>query len=56
MNVATNLEWAAYLFPMRTAMSEGTVETSYSQLNEKANTVATGLIGLGIKIVLQHIA
>ena len=49
MNVATNLEWSAYLFPKRSAISEGTFETSYAQLNEKANKVATGLIGLGIK-------
>jgi long-chain acyl-CoA synthetase len=55
MNVATNLEWAAYLFPKRSAISEGTFETSYSQLNEKTNTVATGLIGLGIKPG-EHIA
>ena len=49
MNVATNLEWSAYLFPKHPALCEGTVETSYALLNEKANKVATGLIGMGIK-------
>jgi long-chain acyl-CoA synthetase len=49
MNVATNLEESASRFPKRSAVSEGTFETSYDQLNEKANRVATALIGLGIK-------
>jgi long-chain acyl-CoA synthetase len=49
MNVATNLEWSAYLFPQHPALCEGAVETSYALLNEKANKVATGLIGIGIK-------
>jgi long-chain acyl-CoA synthetase len=49
MNVATNLEESASRFPKRSAVSEATFETSYDQLNEKANKVATALIGLGIK-------
>ncbi|MBN1254095.1 MAG: AMP-binding protein [Deltaproteobacteria bacterium] len=49
MNVATNLEESASRFPKRSAVSEGTFETSYDQLNERANKVATALIGLGIK-------
>jgi long-chain acyl-CoA synthetase len=49
MNVATNLEWSAFFFPQRPAVSEGASETSYSQLNEKANRVATALMGLGVK-------
>jgi long-chain acyl-CoA synthetase len=49
MNVATNLEWSAFFFPERPALSEGASETSYAQLNEKANRVATALMGLGIK-------
>jgi non-ribosomal peptide synthetase component F len=40
MNVATNLEWSAFFFPERPALSEGASETSYAQFNEKANRVA----------------
>jgi long-chain acyl-CoA synthetase len=49
MNVATNLEWSAFFFPQRPALSEGSSETSYAHFNEKANRVATALIRLGIK-------
>lgn len=49
MNLATNLEWSAFFFPKRPAMSEGSSETSYAQLNEKANRAATALMSLGIK-------
>jgi long-chain acyl-CoA synthetase len=49
MNLATNLEWSAFFFPKRPALSEGSSETSYAQFNEKANRVATALISLGIK-------
>jgi long-chain acyl-CoA synthetase len=49
MNLATNLEWSAFFFPTRPAVSEGSSETSYDQLNENANRVATALMSLGIK-------
>jgi long-chain acyl-CoA synthetase len=49
MNLATNLEWSAFFFPTLPAASEGSSETSYAQLNEKANRVATALMGLGVK-------
>jgi long-chain acyl-CoA synthetase len=49
MNVATNLEWSAFFFPQRPAVSEGPSEISYAQFNEKANRVATALMSLGIK-------
>jgi long-chain acyl-CoA synthetase len=49
MNVARNLERSAFYFPHRPAVSEGMWETSYVRLNERANRVATALIGLGIK-------
>jgi long-chain acyl-CoA synthetase len=49
MNLATNLEWSAFFFPQRPAVSEGSSETSYAQLNEKANRLATALMSLGIK-------
>jgi long-chain acyl-CoA synthetase len=49
MNLATNLERSAFYFPDRPALSEGLSETSYSQLNERANQVATALIRMGVK-------
>jgi long-chain acyl-CoA synthetase len=48
MNIAKNLERSAFYFPDRPTISEGSSETSYAQLNEKANRVATALINLGI--------
>jgi long-chain acyl-CoA synthetase len=49
MNLANNLERAAFYFPDRPAVSEVSSEISYAQLNEKANRVATALIKLGIR-------
>jgi long-chain acyl-CoA synthetase len=49
MNIAKNLERSAFYFPHRPVVSEGSSETSYAQLNEKANRVATALIKMGIK-------
>jgi long-chain acyl-CoA synthetase len=49
MNIAKNLERSAFYFPDRPTISEGSSETSYAQLNEKANRVATALIKMGIK-------
>ena len=49
MNLATNLERSAFFFPNRPAVSENGLATSYAQLNEKANRVATKLIEMGLK-------
>ncbi len=49
MNVARSLENSAYFFPDRIAVSEGDTKTTYAQLNERANRIATSLVGLGIK-------
>lgn len=49
MNVARNLEYSAYCFPDSPALSEGSSETSYAQLNEQVNRVATALINMGVK-------
>ena len=49
MNIAKNLEQSAFYFPHRPVVSEGSSETSYVQLNERANRVATALIRMGIK-------
>jgi long-chain acyl-CoA synthetase len=49
MNLARNLETSAFFFPGHPAVSEGSVEATYGQLNEHANRVATGLIKMGVK-------
>jgi hypothetical protein len=47
MNLARNLENAALYFPDRPALREGGLEISYARLNDRANRVATALIGPG---------
>ena len=49
MNIANNLEVSALYFPNRPAINEDLSETSYAQLNKRANRVATALIRKGIK-------
>jgi long-chain acyl-CoA synthetase len=49
MNLAKNLETAALFFPDRPAVSEDLSETSYKQLNDRANRVATALLQMGIQ-------
>jgi long-chain acyl-CoA synthetase len=49
MNIAKNLERSAFYFPNRPILSEDLSETSYAQLNDRANRVATALIQMGIK-------
>ena len=49
MNLAINLERSAFYFPDRPALSEDLSETSYAQLNERANQAATALIRMGVK-------
>lgn len=49
MNLARNLERSAFFFPDRPAVCEGSSEMSYSELNQKANRVATALIRIGVK-------
>ena len=49
MNCAQNLEMSAFFFPERPAIREAGSETTYAQLNDQANRVATGLIEMGIK-------
>jgi long-chain acyl-CoA synthetase len=50
MNLAKNLEMSALYFPDRPAISEDNSETSYAQLNDRANRIATALIRMGIQI------
>jgi long-chain acyl-CoA synthetase len=49
MNLAKNLENAAFYFPERPALREGGVEINYGQLNEQAGRVAAALIDLGLR-------
>ncbi|MEJ2640094.1 MAG: AMP-binding protein [Desulfosarcinaceae bacterium] len=49
MNLARNLEMSALYFTDRPAISEASSETTYAELNAKANRVATALLGMGIK-------
>jgi long-chain acyl-CoA synthetase len=49
MNLAKNLERSASYFPERPAVSEGSSEITYAQLNERANRVATALLARGLK-------
>jgi long-chain acyl-CoA synthetase len=49
MNCAQNLEISALFFPDRPAVREAGAETTYAQLNDQANRIATGLIKLGLK-------
>jgi long-chain acyl-CoA synthetase len=49
MNLCHNLERAAFYFPNRSAVSESGKETSYAELNDRANRVAAGLVRYGIR-------
>jgi len=49
MNIARNLERSALFSPDRPAISEGATVTSYAQLNDRANRIATALLKLGIQ-------
>jgi long-chain acyl-CoA synthetase len=49
MNISTNLENAALYFPNRAALSEAGREITYSEFNDRANRVATGLLALGVR-------
>jgi hypothetical protein len=48
MNLATNLEASAFFFPDNPAVRQAGNVTTYAQLNERANRIATGLIRLGV--------
>lgn len=48
MNCAQHLEASAFFFPGRPAIREAGAETTYAQLNDQANRIATGLIKLGL--------
>ena len=49
MNISNNLETAAFYFPDRPALSEAGREITYSEFNDRANRIATGLLAMGVK-------
>ncbi|MBS3920670.1 MAG: acyl--CoA ligase, partial [Deltaproteobacteria bacterium] len=49
MNLANNLEKSAFFFPERPAVCENDRVTTYQQLNEKSNRIATALIKMDVK-------
>ena len=49
MNISNNLESAAFYFPNRPALSEAGREITYSEFNDRANRIATGLIAMGVR-------
>ena len=49
MNISNNLETAAFYFPDRPALSEAGREITYSEFNDRANRIATGLLALGVR-------
>ncbi|HJX38025.1 MAG TPA: AMP-binding protein, partial [Anaerolineae bacterium] len=49
MNVAVNLDHAAFHFPGHTAVIDGDRSVSYLEFNEDANRIASALVGRGIQ-------
>jgi long-chain acyl-CoA synthetase len=49
MNISNNLEIAAFYFPNNPALNETGREITYSEFNDRANRVATGLLTLGVR-------
>jgi long-chain acyl-CoA synthetase len=49
MNVSNNLENGAFHFPNRPALSDSGREITYSEFNDRANRIATGLLALGVR-------
>jgi long-chain acyl-CoA synthetase len=49
MNLARNLERAAFYFPERPALREGGLEINYAQLNDRANRIAEALSMMGLQ-------
>lgn len=49
MNLAHNLEQAAFFFPDRPAIRQGDRVWSYGELNDQTNRISTGLIKMGIR-------
>ena len=49
MNIATNLDHAAFHFPDHRAVIEGDRSVSFSEFNRDANQIASALVGVGVQ-------
>ncbi|NIO72397.1 MAG: AMP-binding protein, partial [Anaerolineae bacterium] len=49
MNIATNLERAAFHFPDHIAVIEGDRSVSFSEFNRDANQIASALVSVGVQ-------
>jgi long-chain acyl-CoA synthetase len=49
MNVATNLDYAAFHFPDHVAVIEGDRSVSFAEFKRDANQVASALVGVGVQ-------
>jgi len=49
MNISNNLERSSFHFPDRPALNDTGLDITYSEFNDRANRVATGLLALGAK-------
>jgi len=49
MNVAANLERAAFFFPGRPVLSPQKKELTYAELDEKTGLLAASLLEMGLK-------
>jgi len=49
VNIAKNLENAAFYFPDRPAVIEGDQKISFLEFNQESNRIATALAGMGIQ-------
>jgi long-chain acyl-CoA synthetase len=49
MNIAANLDHAAFHFPGHTAVIEGDRAVSYLEFNRDANRIASALVGVGVQ-------
>jgi long-chain acyl-CoA synthetase len=55
MNVATNLERAAFHFPDHIAVIEGDRSVSFAEFNREANQIASALVSVGVQLG-DHVA
>jgi long-chain acyl-CoA synthetase len=49
VNIATNLDCAAFHFPDHIAVIEGDTSVSFSEFNRDANHIASALVGVGVQ-------
>jgi long-chain acyl-CoA synthetase len=49
MNIATNLDHAAFHFPNHPVITEGSRSTSFSEFNQDVNQIASARAGVGVQ-------